>query len=204
MRTGGVEPPQPRATGLHPAELADAQRPHEEGRPTGLEPVPRGSRPRMLPLHHGHRETGTTGLEPAAYRLTSERSPSELRPREWRGWDSNPRSRAHGAREDSRSSTARRTPPAGLEPAASGLRARRHLPSDHGGTGKLRRQASNLRFAINSRASFPLDYTGTSGRGGSRTPKARRAHPFSRRDTAPMAALPGQWLRQESNLHNTD
>ena len=28
---------------------------------------------------------------------------------EWRGWDSNPRSRAHEAREDSRSSTARRS-----------------------------------------------------------------------------------------------
>ena len=62
----------------------------------------------MLPLHHSHHETGTAGLEPAAYRLTSERSPSELRPQriEWRGWDSNPRSRAHEAREDSRSSTA--------------------------------------------------------------------------------------------------
>ena len=78
------------------------------GRPTGFEPVPRVSRPRMLPLHHSHHETGTAGLEPAAYRLTSERSPSELRPHriEWRGWDSNPRSRAHEAREDSRSSTA--------------------------------------------------------------------------------------------------
>ena len=29
MRTGGVEPPQPEATGLQPAELADAQRPRE-------------------------------------------------------------------------------------------------------------------------------------------------------------------------------
>jgi hypothetical protein len=31
VRTGGVEPPQPVATGLQPAELADAQRPHEYG-----------------------------------------------------------------------------------------------------------------------------------------------------------------------------
>ena len=31
--------------------LASADR---KGRPTGFEPVPRGSRPRMLPLHHGH------------------------------------------------------------------------------------------------------------------------------------------------------
>lgn len=72
VRTGGVEPPQREATGLQPAELAGAQRPHG-GRPTGFEPVPRGSRPRMLPLHHSHHGTaGTTGLEPAAYRLTSE------------------------------------------------------------------------------------------------------------------------------------
>ena len=46
----------------------------QKGRPTGFEPVPRGSRPRMLPLHHSHHKTGTTGLEPATYRLTSERS----------------------------------------------------------------------------------------------------------------------------------
>jgi hypothetical protein len=38
---------------------------------------------------------------------------------------------------------------------------------DHGGV-QLRRQASNLRLAINSRASYRLDYTGTKG-GGSRT-----------------------------------
>jgi hypothetical protein len=46
----------------------------ERGWPAGLEPTPRGSRPRMLPLHHGHHETGTTGFEPAASRATSERS----------------------------------------------------------------------------------------------------------------------------------
>ena len=77
-------------------------------------------------------EAGTTGLEPAAVRLTSERSPSELRPRRWRGWDSNPRSRAHEAREDSRSSTALHCKvwPAGVEPAISGARSRRggHAP----------------------------------------------------------------------------
>jgi hypothetical protein len=50
------------------------------------------------------------------------------------------------------SPTTRRKPPAGLEPAASGLRARRHLLFDHGGM-KLRRQDSNLRLASNSRAS---------------------------------------------------
>ena len=94
MRTGGVEPPQREATGLQPAELADAQRPQGvEGWPTGLEPAPRGSQPRMLPLHHGHHEAGTTGLEPATSRLTSERSAAELRPREeWKA-GSAPRNR---------------------------------------------------------------------------------------------------------------
>jgi hypothetical protein len=80
----------------------------EQGRPTGFEPVPRGSRPRMLPLHHSHHvkvsgddRTRTGGLSPDKRVL----SPLSYAP-EWRGWDSNPRSRAHEAREDSRSSTA--------------------------------------------------------------------------------------------------
>jgi hypothetical protein len=51
------------------------------GRPTGFEPVRRGSQPRMLPLHHSHHETGTTGFEPATTRSTTERSGrTELRP----------------------------------------------------------------------------------------------------------------------------
>ena len=45
-----------------------------KGWPAGVEPTPRGSQPRVLPLHHGHHGAGTTGLEPAASRLTSERS----------------------------------------------------------------------------------------------------------------------------------
>ena len=54
----------------------------------------------------------------------------------------------------------RSAPPAGLEPAASGLRARRHRRFDHGGI-PLRRQDSNLPLAINSRASCRLDHAGT-------------------------------------------
>src|SRR2546430_614674 len=55
---------------------------------------------------------------------------------------------------------------------------------------ELRRQGSNLRFAINSRASYrSTTPERESGRRGSRTPKAE-AHPFSRRDTAPLAVLP--------------
>ena len=109
-------------------------------------------------------------------------------------------------------------PPAGLEPAASGLRARRHLPFDHGGMRELRRQGSNLRFAINSRASYRSttperkrrqqdsnlrrQATGAlamrclstrpclQAEGEGVEPPRPEAHPFSRRDTAPVAVLP--------------
>ncbi len=143
------------------------------------------------------------------------RAASAARPFQLRGRDSNPRSRAHEAREDGPSSTAL-VWPAGVEPAisgarsrwgansptasretpggtrtrVSGLRARRHKPFDHGGT-RLRRQGSNLRLASNSRVSYRLDHAGTeSGRRGSRTPKAGQARPSSKRGTAPMAVLP--------------
>jgi hypothetical protein len=91
METAGVEPAPPRckrgvlpeelhphagadgwsrtttavATGLQPAELADARRPQEPGRPAGIEPTLRGSRPRVLPLHHGHRVSGRRDRLPA-------------------------------------------------------------------------------------------------------------------------------------------
>ncbi len=153
VRTGGVEPPQREAAGLQPVELADAQRPRAGwgGRPDSnryLEAHNLG----CWPLHHGHHEAGTTGLEPAASRLTSECSAllsyapstasedsrfpdvSAAEPglagaaagqgSEKRGWDSTPRSRAHEAREDSLSSTAQ-VWPAGIEPALSGSRSRR-------------------------------------------------------------------------------
>ena len=59
------------------------------------------------------------------------------------------------------------TEAAGLEPAS--------------GCGRLR--ASNA-------LPFQLGHASRGGRRGSRTPKAPRAHPFSRRDTAPVAVLP--------------
>jgi hypothetical protein len=143
-----------------------------------------------------------------------------------RGWDSNPRSRAHEAREDNRSSTAQsgwqesnlrspapeaggvafsptarsehRVPPAGFEPAASGLRARRHRRFDHGGM-KLRRQGSNLPLTVNSRASCQLDHAGTNRRKERESnPQGPRAHPFSRRDTAPVAVLPSDSGRRRT------
>ena len=72
--------------GYSPTSSPSAQRPQGvTGRPrTGACGV---HNPGCFRLHHGHRESeaGTTGLEPAASRLTSERSlASELRPREKR------------------------------------------------------------------------------------------------------------------------
>jgi hypothetical protein len=71
VRTGGVEPPQPEASRLQRVELADAQRPQiQGGRPESnryCEVHDLG----CSPLHHGHHEAGTTGFEPAAFRLTT-------------------------------------------------------------------------------------------------------------------------------------
>src|SRR4051794_2750262 len=86
VRTGGVEPPQREAAGLRPAELTGAQRPQRKG-----------GRPESNRCREDHdleccryttattKKGGTTGLEPAASRLTSERSSAELRPRDMHG-----------------------------------------------------------------------------------------------------------------------
>ena len=75
MRTGGVEPTQHEATGLQPAELAVAQRPRERVAGRARTGADGAHNPGCFRLHHGHHEAGTTGLEPAASRLTSECSP---------------------------------------------------------------------------------------------------------------------------------
>ena len=188
-----------------------------------------------LPLHHSHHEAGTTGLEPAASRLTSECSarlsyaPSD----EWRGWDSNPRSRAHEAREDSHSSTAlvriwpagvepavsgarsRRggllpysqltsaAPPAGLEPAASGLRARRHRRST---TGAMKAPAAGIEPALSRVTVARL--AARPHRNEKR--KERESNPQGRRPTRFRDGIPRRWQsfrewpRQASNLQPTD
>ena len=73
MRTGGVEPPQPGAPRLHRGELAGAQRPHE-----GVAGRARTGAARITTSNAAATprppRTGTAGLEPAASRLTSERS----------------------------------------------------------------------------------------------------------------------------------
>jgi hypothetical protein len=101
----------------------------------------RGSNPLLLGANEAFfqknlipRKVRTGGVEPPqpeATRLQRGELADAQRPHEWRGWDSNPRSRAHEARGDSRSPTARRALraeqiwPAGVEPAVSGSRNRR-------------------------------------------------------------------------------
>src|SRR5215467_470435 len=91
MRTGGVEPPQPEATGLQPAELAGAQRPRG-----------RGDRPGSNRYREDHDleccryTTATTSGDDRT--RTGDLSPDKrvlwplsYAPEQLRGWDSNPR-----------------------------------------------------------------------------------------------------------------
>ena len=55
---------------------------------------------------------------------------------------------------------------------------------------ELRRQGSNLPLASNSRASYRLDHAGTRRKERESNPQGPKAHPFSRRGTAPVAVLP--------------
>jgi hypothetical protein len=122
-------------------------------------------------------------------------------------------------------------PPAGLEPAASGLRIRRHPVSTTGARGSGGRNRT-CALAGNNRASYRLDHAGTYGDSRIRTcetsppyavarrcltarpclqeegegiepPRPFRTHPFSKRDTAPVAVLP-KWPPQASNLQPPD
>jgi hypothetical protein len=75
VRTDGVEPSQPGAPRLQRGELARCS---ASARKWGDRPGSNRRRgahnPGCFRLHHGHHGAGTTGLEPAASRLTSERS----------------------------------------------------------------------------------------------------------------------------------
>ena len=143
-----------RGAWLRPAPLGDARL--SRGRANGSRHARVAGG--LLFVNDGDDRTRTGGLSPDKRVLCA----SELRPRCMARVGFEPTSRAHEAREDSRSSTAlcepiwpagvepaisgarsRRggqapprpdvKPPAGLEPAASGLRTRRHLRFDHGG-----------------------------------------------------------------------
>jgi hypothetical protein len=101
----------------------------------------------------GDDRTRTGDLSPDKRALCA----AELRPpRRSRGWDSNPRSRAHEAREDSRSPTAQ-VWLAGVEPAISGSRSRRggQLPYSQR-TNENPRRESNPHFRVESPASYPF------------------------------------------------
>jgi hypothetical protein len=144
VRTGGVEPPQPEATRLQRAGLTCARHPHERatGRiRTGAAgfTVPGASR-----LHHGHREAGTTGLEPATSRLTSDcSSAAELRPLGTaRGRDSNPRLELMRLARKAPPPPRTKVWPAGVEPAVSGSRNRRGGRLPHSQTKHPRRDSN--------------------------------------------------------------
>ena len=140
-----------------------------KGRPTGFEPVPRGSRPRMLPLHHSHHDgmsgddrTRTGGLSPDKRLLSPLSYASVLR-----GWDSNPRSRAHEAREDSRSSTALRN--TGLAGRSRTCDLRFPRPAGWPSSPTTRRNPrrdSNPHLRVEGPASQPFDHGGKQGSGG--------------------------------------
>ena len=122
----------------------------------------------MLPLHHSHHvksgddRTRTGDLSPDKRALL----PLSYAP-VWRGWDSNPRSRAHEAREDSRSSTALRKKvwPAGVEPAVSGAQNRRGGRLPHSQKQDPRRD-SNPHSRVEGPVSSPFDHGGTQSSGG--------------------------------------
>ena len=228
-----------RRRGYSAVSSPDAQRPRR-GRPTGFEPVPRAhselsNRYRGITTSDAAvtprppRQRGRPGSNRRPSRLTSERStrlsyaPVDT---QWRGWDSNPRSRAHEAREDSLSSTARRcerrsgrqesnlrspTPEAGgvaCSPTASrsstpgGTRTRSFRvegpassPFDHGGRWCMRAPAAGIEPAISRVTTARLANSTTPERRGKEresNPQGREAHPFSRRDTAPVAVLPDE------------
>src|SRR5919198_5258871 len=85
-------------------------------------------------------------------------------------------------------------PGAGFEPASHGVTVARRTDSTIPER-RRRQQDSNLRTGVNRlRASNALPcrlgHASRGGRRGSRTPKATRTHPFSRRGTAPVAVLP--------------
>ena len=126
MRTGGVEPAQHEATGLQPAELANAQRPRGTKGVAGRARTGASGdhNPGCFRLHHGHHESGddrarTGGLSPDKRALCS----SELRPQSSAGGI-----RTHGLELMRLARTAAPLPRkvwlAGVEPAISGARSR--------------------------------------------------------------------------------
>ncbi|MDX6389519.1 MAG: hypothetical protein QOJ73_582 [Streptosporangiaceae bacterium] len=169
MRTGGVEPPQPEALALQAGELADAQRPLVEGGGRPDSNRRRGDHdPECSPLHHGHSGDGrarTGGVSPDKRALW----PSELRPHQ---------SRAGGIRTHGLElmRLARTTAPL----PRSGLAGRTRTCE--------RMTACGLATRCLSSSAMPAKQAEGEG---VEPPRAGQPHPFSGRDTAPMAVLPG-------------
>jgi hypothetical protein len=121
--------------------------------------------------------------------------PAPLRPDETPGGT---RTRASGLRARRHAlrlrGHTRAAPAAGIEPALSRVTAARltdsTTPERSGGSRTRTCTADPPPYAL-ARRSLPFSAMPPGGRRGSRTPKGpRRAHPFSKRDTAPMAVLP--------------
>ncbi len=131
------------------------------GRPTGFEPVQRGSRPRMLPLHHGHHDaddrtrTCASTVRRVVLPLTPQRHKTD--PNGWRRLCRRQLTKPRSTRG------ARPTPPSRKAKRCEGVR----------------------RVAAPVKATTPER---TEGEGVE--PPRPEAHPFSRRDTAPVAVLP--------------
>jgi hypothetical protein len=96
--------------------------------------------PGCSPLHHGHHEAGTAGLEPAASRLTSERSAQlSYAPKSSAAWDSLTReSQARKPLKPAAQGRRAATPPhqrhtarVTLKPVAQGSRAATPAPASH-------------------------------------------------------------------------
>jgi hypothetical protein len=224
MRTGGVEPPQHEAAGLQPVELAVAQRPRggvaERIRTDTARLTTSGaSRYTTATMN----EAGTTGLEPATSRLTSECSPQlSYAPRGSAGGirthdlelmrlarTAAPLPRKSGRLEsnqrfpDPKSGGMTRFPTARKYPPRTRTRSFRvegpaSSPFDGalGSGGRARTCASRLTVARLTDSTTPE----RGGRRGSRTPKASRPARF--RDEVPRQWQSfRKWPRQASNLH---
>jgi hypothetical protein len=95
------------------------------------------------------------------------------------GWqESNLRSPASGAGGVASLPYSQSKTPGGTRTRSFRVEGPASSPFDHGGT-RLRRQGSNLPFAINSRASYRLDYAGTVD-GGSRIRTCGQSKPPAR------------------------
>ena len=136
------------------------------------------------PLHHGHHGffAADAGFpRPLTHVLESARSRhAPAKPERTSRGDSAGGIRTHDlelmrlARTAAPPPRSRRAPPAGLEPAASGLRARRHLRFDHGGPYSTKRKERES------------------------NPKAREPTRFETGYRA--GGSPSEWPRQASNL----